>query len=560
MLHSDALQSASFDSPGNPWGPDQRDSIDFDAILRFFRKRRRLCAIWLLGGVIAGIAYAIMSPPYYTASASVLLEDRSARTTGAPAAETDGAHSTYVETQVQVFESDEVIGRVVDEKGLTQDPEFGRPSNGLRALLIHYVRPFVRSTPAPVREPRYATIIRVRHGLSVHRVGTSDVLEIDFTSRDANRSADFVNAIIQSYVNSGAALQAAARAETESHVRKLLIELRDKAFPVPSSDTDAAVASETGPETRARFLEQQDRTDTYRALYGRLLQRALGAADRESLAANIRVITPAAPPLLASSSLVIVAAFTVIGGVFGFVHALFREATDDTLRNMEDVQRLDGADRVAVIPKLNAVELQAEGEVHGPLQTAYTAAAAPVYDAMARLAVTLRDGGNWHSGWVVSIASPTQGAGVSVAAAQLARVIAESGQKTILLDANWRQAAHGQALLSASQGRKLARGLGSVQRETNSLVVLMLRATTPLSDLNASLSVVSAIEVLRAEHDYVLVDLHACDQTADLEAVMSVTDQVIMVAESGRTTSRSLRSCLRKIPRHKLAAVVLNKA
>lgn len=560
MLHSDAFQSVPFDLPGSAPGPDPRDAVDLETIIRFWRKRRRLILLWLVGGVLAGIAYAVVAPGEYTASASLLLEDNATR--NAAAAITDAAHSTYVETQIQVFASDEVVGRVVDAKNLTEDTEFGRLSGGLRTLLVGYARAMLGSK-APPPEPRYATILRVRQGLSVRRVGTSDVVELMFTSRNAARSADFANAVIQSYIDGRVALQQSERAETEAHVRQVLAELRDKAFPEASigasAGAEAGSPTDTGSRARARFLEQQDRTETYRALYGRLLQRALGDTDAQFLSKNVRVISPATPPLIPSSRLILVVALGVGGGVMGLGRALLREVTDDKLLNADDVQRVNGIEHVAEVPKLRTSEIQPDKANQGALQPIYTAFPAPAYNSMAKLAVMLHDGGGHRAGWVIGVASPAAGAGVSLVAAQLARVIAETGQKVLLVDANWRKSPTGRALLSANQGRSLARGLASIRLEAESLGVLTLRATASFSELNASLSIVSAIETFQVEVDYIIVDFQSCDQTADFDAALHVIDQAILVAEAQRTGAGDLRRVIRKIPGRKLGAVVLNK-
>jgi succinoglycan biosynthesis transport protein ExoP len=201
MALNDPASFPPHDLPREPIGPVDRDAVDTDAVIRFIRRRRRLCLAWLVGGLCAGIAYAVTAPAYYTASASILLEDNAARSADVPMAETDAAHSTFVETQVQVFESDEVIGRIVDEEQLAIDEEFGGSASGLRTTLAKYVRSVLGAASPPAREPRYATIVRVRSGLSVRRVGVSDVVEIQFTSRDPDRAATIANAIITSYTN-----------------------------------------------------------------------------------------------------------------------------------------------------------------------------------------------------------------------------------------------------------------------------------------------------------------------------------------------------------------------
>ncbi|HQT80275.1 MAG TPA: Wzz/FepE/Etk N-terminal domain-containing protein [Rhodopila sp.] len=560
MLHSDALQSASFELPGHIPGPDDQEAINFQAIRRFIRKRGRICLLWVLGGLLVGTAYAILSAPSYTASASVLLEDQAAASAADAAVQTDAAHSTYVETQVQVFESDEIIGRVVDSKKLLDDPEFGRTAGGLRALAMRYARALLRpSSPVPKHEPRYATIVRVRRALSVHRVGTSDILEVQFTSHDSTRSADMANAIIQSYIDSRLAVQRNAHAETAAHVSKLLTEMRDKAFPPEATQDAVAATAGSGAQARARFLEQQDRTNTYRALYSKLLQRALGDADSQFLSPGILVITPAAPPLLASSRVIVVAAFTVVGGVIGLGRALIQEATDDLLRTTDDVQRSDGLERVTSAPELARADLRAPARAGSDLQPSYLVTCDPLYEAVARMAVTLPDSATRRGARVIGMAAPVDGVGVSLLAAHLARVIAESGQRTLLLDANWRQRPVDDAALPVGQSRRLASARSIIKLGSDTLDVLILRATAPLSELNASLSIASAIESVRLDYDCIVVDFHSLARTADLEAAIGLVDQVVVVAQSRRTRTPELREALKSVPRHKLGAVILNR-
>ena len=276
MRHKDALQSASLGFEGGGARGNQ-EAIDFQTIRRFIRKRWRLCLTWLVSGLLLGTAYAIASPPSYTATAAVLLEDPTARNnSGDAVAQSDAAHSTYVETQLQVFASDEVIGRVVNSLKLIDDPEFGRNAGALRTWLIKQLRQLLGSAQTPRHEPRYATIVRLRHALTVHRVGLSDVLEIQFTSRNSARSAEFADAVIENYTKSRLAVQQSTRAESAAHIRTLLAEVRDKAFPPIPPGEAAAAETPPGAGARAHFLEEQEKIDTYRTVYGMLLKRAVG--------------------------------------------------------------------------------------------------------------------------------------------------------------------------------------------------------------------------------------------------------------------------------------------
>jgi Mrp family chromosome partitioning ATPase/capsular polysaccharide biosynthesis protein len=560
MARNDPALSLPYEVSRDPVPPGDRDSVDVDAVMRFIRKRRLLCLAWLAAGLCAGLVYATITPAYYTASANILLKDQTTRSPDAPIGETDAAHSTFVETQVQVFGSDEVVGRIVDGQQLASDAEFGGTGGNLRAVVVKYVRLLVGSGSAPAREPRYATIVRVRRALSVRRIGVSDVVEIQFTSRDAVRSAMIANAVIQSYIDSRVALQRSASQQTALQLRATLAELRDKAFPAdPPPEEAVTPAPQSALEARAHFREQEERTEAYRALYSRVLRQALGDVSGDLSAANVRVITPAEPPLLASSRVMILVAFTVLGGVIGIGHALYGEVNDRSLRTIEDVRRSTGFDDIVGIPKVKAGGWKVDEALPAYLQPAYRKVSSHTYGSLSKVAVKLQDGTNRRSGWIIGIASPTQDTGASSIAVHLARIIAESGQRTLLLDANWQKSSTGQTLLNSSQSRKLARGLATVHLPAETLDILVLRPTTPISELNASLSIVSTLELLRADYDCIIVDFIASEQTADLEAGVSLLDQVVAVAAARLTTSDSLHGLLRKFPGDRIATVILNK-
>jgi capsular polysaccharide biosynthesis protein/Mrp family chromosome partitioning ATPase len=555
MLRIDPI--LPYEAPPEGLRPDDHDSIDTDAIIRFIRKRRRLCLTWLAGGVVAGVILAAIMPAHYTASTSVLLEGASRPLDGAPAV-TDAANSTYVETQVQVLSSDEVIGRVVDRKNLTSDTEFGGNS-GLKSLLKTYLRAVLGSeakTKAPDR--RYATIVRVRRALSVARVGTSNVVDVRFTSLDPVRSATIANAIVQSYVEARLVLQRAAREEAAAGLRQQLAALREKAFPTEPPQEAAAPVTESAAQARAHFREAQDSLSTYRAMYDRLLQRVYGDADSGAGVSNIRVITPAEPPLFAGSQLIIVLAVAGVAGVGGLGHALLRDMTDRRITAISEVAKVTGLPCITGIPKLGPGAWQTDDDAPGYLQPAYTKVSGLICEKMARLAVTLQEGQARRTGWIIAVSSPDEGAGASSVAAHFARVIAESGQKTVLVDANWRKPLAGEATASPGLNRKLTRGLATMPLDSEALEVIVLRATTPISELNASLSIGSALKGLGADYDFVVVDLHSCGQTADMAAGSVQFHELIVVAQAGLTTSDRLAAYLSDLPRDKIAAVILN--
>ena len=487
-----------YDFAEEPPGPNDRDALNSDAIIRFIRLGWRLCLVWILAGVGGGLLFVLLATSYYTASTTILLEDRTARSADAGGA--GPADPAYADSQIQILQSDEVVGRVVDQNRLTEVDEFGKAS-GLRALASRLLALVNLGPSAVAPSARYETIIRVRRALFVGRVGASNAVDIAFTSRVPARSAAIAAAIAKSYIDGQLELKREARQ------RRYLTSIDD----VFSGGTRVIVAADLPAE--------------------RSWPRTL-----------------------------LVLAFAAVGGALGGIgHALFRQVTDRSLRSVEDVRHSATIDCIAAFPKIEERSWQFEETRHAGLQTAYVKSSAGLYDPIGKIAVRLQWGRGHRSRSMIGVIAPTDGAGTSSIAAHLARIIAESGQKTLLVDANWRKSAVAQPMLNAQSGRKLARALASIDLEPEKLDVLVLRATEPISELNASLSIVATLQHQQAEYECVVVDFHCAEQTGDLEASVATMSDVIVVAEARRTSSESLRDLLRLVPKDKIVAVILNK-
>jgi capsular polysaccharide biosynthesis protein/Mrp family chromosome partitioning ATPase len=543
-------------------GPNEPDSIDVDAVIRFIRKSWRPCLIWIFAGLCAGVGFAMLAPAYYTAYTTILLEDRASRAPGELAGGAAAVDQSYADSQIEVLQSDEVVRRVVDRNRLTEVDEFGKDEGGLRSLISRFASPDSPRSAATGPAAEHATLKRVKHSLSIRRLGISYAVEIGFTSRDPLLSAEIANTIAQSYIDNQTDLKRKAFEEAESHLRESLAEIRDKAFANdPPAQHSSPTTPESGEQALARSRELQNSADVYRALYNNLLQRRYAESLGQFSLPVARVISPAEPPTERSwpRTNLVLAIAAACGAAGGLGRALLRHATDHSLRTVEDVQRSTGLGRVTGIPKINRLAWKTAKFRQKALQPAYGKASVRFYDTMGKLVVKLQGGQSHRSGLVIGVVAPMAGAGASSVAAHLARIIAESGQKTLLVDANWRKPLKDTALLQPNPGRKLATGLAIVNLEPESLTVLLLRRTAPITELNASLSIVATLPQLRADYACVVVDFHSAEQTADFEANMTAINEAVVVVEAGRTSAESLKGFLRLIPGNKVTAVVLNK-
>ena len=260
-----------------------------------------------------------------------------------------------------------------------------------------------------------------------------------------------------------------------------------------------------------------------------------------------------------AEAFVVLATVAAGGMACGMGHALLKQAMDRSFGTLEDVQRAAGVDIVAGIPRIKRRSWRPGRIRQNGLQPPYTNVSAKFSETMDKFAVRLQGRQTRRSGLIIGVVAPTTGAGTSSIAANLARIIAESGQRTLLVDANWRKPSTDQNLLEPNPGRKLATGFAMVNLASESLVVLLLRSIAPISELNASLSIVATLQQQRAEYDCVVVDFPSVEQTARFRSQRDDDRRGDRRREIREASSESLGGFLRLVPKNKIAAVVLNK-
>ncbi|MER8366800.1 GNVR domain-containing protein [Mesorhizobium sp. M1378] len=560
-------------SPHQPIPPKDRDELTVKDALRFVRSCWRLCLLWMVVSLGVGGAYVVLSPGYYTAYATMLLSSPPASQPG----EAEADERVYVESQIQVIQSDEVVGRVVDHTGLAEDEEFVMDS--LRTRISSYVRGQLASlfgTELTRAEPniRHEAMVLVRRAFSVRQMGSSSAVEIGVTSSDPQFSAMLANAIADGYIGNQRERRQAARTEETSDLHKRLAELREKAF-VTESLTELPSDPESAERARVLIREQQSAAEVYRSLYNALLQRTHSDFSA-SLIPGARVITAAEPPRQRSwPPTVLMAALSVMaGGIAGVGHALIKQAMNHRLITVEDVHRSTGLDRIVGIPRIPRRRWNVVGPCEQFLQPVYSKDAPELHSSLSkiatrmrgvqgrqvsRIATRMRGVQGRQSGFVVGVASPLGKSGSSTVAVHLARIIAATGQKTLLVDANWQKPSMDQPMLNAEPGRKLARAFATIPADQEELEVLVLRPTGSISELNASLSISAALQHLQQEYSCIVVDFHSTDRTADLEAAMGVINEVLLVLQARRTFADHLEGILRIIPAEKLSALILTR-
>jgi polysaccharide biosynthesis transport protein len=189
-VENPSLISVSGPESPTPFTHGQR--IDF--VMSFLRRRYLAVLIGLLLALPVGALYLLLTPPTYTASSIMMIETRQSPLLGG--APNDMA---WIESQIGILKSLNVVAYVVKQLRLAEDPEFTRPDPGLLDKLL---AGFGWRTPEPKSDAERvgAAIGALSRGLEVRRIGQSYMMKIDFRSQNPELATKIANAMIDAYI------------------------------------------------------------------------------------------------------------------------------------------------------------------------------------------------------------------------------------------------------------------------------------------------------------------------------------------------------------------------
>lgn len=206
--------------PGNDW-------LDVEAIFRIVRRRIGLIVAVGLVVLLAAMPIVLNTERSYSASARVLFHEPLPPEMAASGlvSETE----LNLTTEIERLLSRDVAVRVISHLGLEERPEFNpalRVASGMQQLKAALRAPFVDGAGPP--PPATVQIDRIvpeyLSHLSVFRAAGSDVVNIGFTSRDADLVATVPNTLIRVYLEQRASQFAARIATAEGWLDGRIVE------------------------------------------------------------------------------------------------------------------------------------------------------------------------------------------------------------------------------------------------------------------------------------------------------------------------------------------------
>ena len=361
--------------------------------------------------------------------------------------------------------------------------------------------------------------------------------------------------------------------------------------------------SQNTDQAQVALRELESNAQSYQALYDNFLQRYMESVQQQSFpVSETRIITAAARPLSPDHprTRLILALATVVGLGFGFAGGAWRDLADRVFRTRHQVETILQVDCMGLVPVVksgdtknseggddsdekpkarDAESFQVSKAISVPSGMISAISDAPLSafaEAIRGIKVAIDLSPVAAAGKVIGFTSSIPNEGKSGIAAAVARLAAQTGARTILVDCDLRNPS-----LSRSFSPGSACGLLEVVKGASALedAIWFDRATgmhflpaamkpaamkarlANSSEILASEQTRKLFESLRSKYDYVIVDFAPLMPIVDVRTSTSLVDGYVYVVEWGRTRIKTAEQALesaRGVYEH-LLGVVLNK-
>ncbi|MBT1157909.1 polysaccharide biosynthesis tyrosine autokinase [Aminobacter anthyllidis] len=195
------------------------DFIDLERLLSMAKRQAKVVGIGAVIGLLLGLVYLQTTPPTFTASTSVLIDEGMNKMVDEVSAtpvnmQTDAA----ILSQIEIIKSARLAAVVVDKQKLAQNPNFMQPPQSLLSTLVGYARGFLqifRSAPEAAGSAeltdaqRTATadvarkeqaVAMLQANVRAERSGRSYVISMGYRSHEPKLAADITKAYADAIV------------------------------------------------------------------------------------------------------------------------------------------------------------------------------------------------------------------------------------------------------------------------------------------------------------------------------------------------------------------------
>jgi succinoglycan biosynthesis transport protein ExoP len=326
---------------------------------------------------------------------------------------------------------------------------------------------------------------------------------------------------------------------------------RESALASSVGRLEGAVSS--GGQASVRLRELSRESDATKSVYEVFLNRLKETNQQVDLqTADARIVSQADVPTGASFpkfGMSLLAALA-LGLLVGLAVTAALERLDNTIRSADALEQMGGGATLSFIPVV-------KGAVRKPEDVVLDRPEAMVPEALRSLRSTLALSDVDNPPKVIMLSSSVPGEGKTFTAIGLARVSAQSGARTILVDGDMRHPRVHKALDCLNET-----GLVQVLSGQTPLAdALYLDEATGLEVLTAGHGAVNPPDLLRSEHmaqlvkalraqyDFVVIDCPPFAPLTDSQFISHLVDKMLLVVRWGSTPAPVVQNTIKQIQR-----------
>ncbi|WP_313614973.1 sugar transporter [Agrobacterium sp.] len=517
-------------------------SLGLADVAFFLKLRWRIITGSTIALMLLAFAYLLVADRIFVANTQLLIFPQ------IPTTETQRsvAEDAYVEAQLEIARSTDVMDATAKKLNLAADPAFADKAPGLmerlKGMLIGSGEPSAptgNSDPETARAERVAA--RLQNMVLLRRVGRSTIIEVSASATDPIMAARIADTVAEEYISKNIEMKAQAARQYSAWLEKF-VELQQKDL---TEASNALAAFKGDPRDQFKLAELQSATDARRKLFENTLNQFAEAKHRISYpVSDVTIVSKATPPLSKDrprSSLIM--AFSMIAGLgAGCMAALFLHGTDRRIRRPHAFTNMAGLNFVAPLTKTAGLRRTRQLSKPGGAGHDQQQFIPGIADLSARVAGLRR-----KNKTLIGIVGVDRQVGTSTIACEMAILSAASGSRTLLVDAEYINSG-----LSKLMAPSDAIGLANVLDAPNLLQGAMLRilpdlkflpigtrtGTTPAVRLSSHRTELKLAE-LKSQFDTVFVDISPATNSPDASAIAPELDGIILVMTYGETATDS---------------------
>ncbi|MBY5734628.1 sugar transporter [Rhizobium leguminosarum] len=525
-------------------------------MLFFIRMRWLWIAATTFAFLVLAGSYVLTAEPTFVANTQLVIVPQ----VSGSEAQRAFAEDAFIEGQLEIAKSSDVVGGTVTALGLDTDPDFVDQTPSLQDRAKNWLmgassepdtasqeaagagprdrQPQQQIEDGRIRDRAIATLLNM---MGVRRIGSSTIIEISAAASTPQKAVDIADTLARQYIQKNIAMKANASRQYSEWLTRFVSEQQRGL-----AEAASALASFTSnPRDQFKLAELQSATDARRTLYENTLNQLTEAKQRITYpVSDATIVSRATLPLSKARprSTLIIAFAAAVGLGVGFALALIRHAGDRRIVRPNQIADAGGLPFVTLLATSrtsngHSARFLAAGTGNS------TAAAYPVIPGMVELSATVV-GLRRKRRVVIGIVAVNPGGGASTIACELAVLSSISGAQTLLIDA-----AAQKSSLSKSIAPHSSTGLVDVLDNGE----LIRTAALPLTPALKFLPLGKVVEVspairlssrrtqlsfaeLKKEFDAIFVDISAFSASPDANAIAPELDGVLVVTSHGHTS------------------------